>query len=273
MILPSIPDSTYKVLLYLGLIFIGYSFIQSVDAIKTYNEHVNLSNSVIDSLKVKELYQKREKDKLVEMANDLSKRYNIPNPITDKDTVTVFNITYRGPKEEVMVSDRLQTIWTSFKNGNFEIDLLNEKIKMTKDNLKKEEDDYDQVNYFYAALAFLGLLLSLGGYAGMERYQKMQEKLLYLEISQKDTKYKYCQSCGRTFSSVVLHGHNANGEINTAFCTECFDNGKFTEPNLTLEEFKDRIRAIVASKKTNKERQDMQKRFDDLERWKTDLYT
>jgi hypothetical protein len=273
MTLPSIPDNTYKFLLYIGIVLVGYSFLQSMASIENYNAEVKSSNSYIDSLTIRELFQKRQKENLMEMADDLSLKYNVKNPITDQDSITIFSETITGPKNDVFVTDTLRKIWARFKDGNFQISLINEKIKMTKEDLKIADDENTQENYFYLALAIFGMLCLFGGFAGMEKNQSLQEKLIEIEISHKEPKYKFCQSCGANFSAIRINGTNFDSEINLAFCKDCFENGQFKEPNLSLEEFKKRTQAIIERCNSKSKRKAMQKRFENLERWKVDDYT
>ena len=111
----------------------------------------------------------------------------------------------------------------------------------------------------------------MAGYSGMERHEELQERLLALEIIQKDTKFKYCQSCWKKFSSVRLHGKNDNGEKNEAFCLDCFDLGKFKDPNLTIYELK-KIVGKEIEQKPKKEREAVLKNIERLDRWTTDYY-
>lgn len=272
MSLPPIPDNSYKFLLYAGIIMLGYGILKSIDARKEYNILVNNSNSYIDSLTIREMHQKTEKNKLLATAAELSLRHNIKNPIIDNDSVTYFNMTLTGPNVQVLITDSLRNLWNSLKNQNFEIELLNQKIKMTKAHLKGSEKELKEIDLFYMVISFLGLLFVSIGYSGLDKVQNLQEKLLNLEISSKETKYKHCQSCGRRFSSMRLIGHDEKGEINPAFCIECFDKGKFKEPDLTADEFKARAENIILSAKSKKKRNQLRAHFDSLERWKQDGY-
>lgn len=47
-----------------------------------------------------------------------------------------------------------------------------------------------------------------------------------------------CQSCGMPLKNGEESGTEVNGEKSLEYCHFCYQNGKFTEPDLTLEEFK-----------------------------------
>ena len=45
----------------------------------------------------------------------------------------------------------------------------------------------------------------------------------------------FCNSCGRPIAKAD-YGTNADGSLNDEYCKDCFQNGEFTEPDITLEE-------------------------------------
>jgi len=48
----------------------------------------------------------------------------------------------------------------------------------------------------------------------------------------------YCQSCGMPMAEAKEEdwGTNADGSRSTEYCSFCYKDGKFTEPNITLQE-------------------------------------
>lgn len=48
---------------------------------------------------------------------------------------------------------------------------------------------------------------------------------------------KQCQSCGMPLKDGAESGTEASGEKSKEYCHYCYQNGSFTEPNITLEEF------------------------------------
>jgi hypothetical protein len=45
----------------------------------------------------------------------------------------------------------------------------------------------------------------------------------------------FCNSCGRPIVKED-YGTNADGSLNPEFCKDCYQNGAYTEPDITLEE-------------------------------------
>ncbi|MCL2174132.1 zinc ribbon domain-containing protein [Candidatus Saccharibacteria bacterium] len=46
---------------------------------------------------------------------------------------------------------------------------------------------------------------------------------------------KVCQSCGMPLDSDKVRGTEADGSLNGDYCIYCYKEGKFTQPDLTLE--------------------------------------
>ncbi len=52
----------------------------------------------------------------------------------------------------------------------------------------------------------------------------------------------YCQSCGMPLSKDKVGGTNADGSKSLEYCGNCYQNGQFTQPNLTVEEMIERVK-------------------------------
>ena len=58
--------------------------------------------------------------------------------------------------------------------------------------------------------------------------------------------YKNCQSCGMPLSRDEQGGGtNADGSRSLMYCSHCYQNGKFTLPDITLMEMKARVRQKI----------------------------
>ena len=55
--------------------------------------------------------------------------------------------------------------------------------------------------------------------------------------------YKNCQSCGMPMSrDEAGGGTNADGSRSSMYCSHCYANGRFTLPEITVEQMQDRVR-------------------------------
>jgi protein-arginine kinase activator protein McsA len=52
-----------------------------------------------------------------------------------------------------------------------------------------------------------------------------------------EKEYKQCQSCGMPFKNDPQGGGtNADGSKSKMYCSNCYQNGRFTQPNWTVEQ-------------------------------------
>lgn len=57
----------------------------------------------------------------------------------------------------------------------------------------------------------------------------------------------YCQSCGMPLSKDEKGGGtNIDGTKSSEYCSRCYQNGQFTEPNITLDQMKDKVLGKMA---------------------------
>ena len=55
--------------------------------------------------------------------------------------------------------------------------------------------------------------------------------------------FKNCQSCGMPLSrDPKKGGTNADGSVSTTYCSHCYEKGKFTLPDLTVDQMKERVK-------------------------------
>ncbi len=54
-----------------------------------------------------------------------------------------------------------------------------------------------------------------------------------------------CQSCGAPLGRKEDQGTNADGSKSREYCCFCFQNGKFTEPGLTMEQMISKVIGVL----------------------------
>ena len=55
--------------------------------------------------------------------------------------------------------------------------------------------------------------------------------------------YKNCQSCGMPLKRDEKGGGtNADGSRNQMYCSHCFSGGKFTQPDISVDQMQERVR-------------------------------
>jgi hypothetical protein len=69
--------------------------------------------------------------------------------------------------------------------------------------------------------------------------------LQYNVINMETKVYKQCQSCGKPLKGGEEAGTEANGEKSTMYCHFCYENGAFTQPEMTVDGMKIFVEKIM----------------------------
>lgn len=65
-----------------------------------------------------------------------------------------------------------------------------------------------------------------------------------------ETTYKNCQSCGMPMKRDVQRGGTeADGSKSTMYCSHCYQQGKFTQPSLSVDEMKTLVKGKLKEMK------------------------
>ena len=85
------------------------------------------------------------------------------------------------------------------------------------------------------------------------------------------SKETLCQSCAMPLEKAEFFGTNADGTKSALYCTYCYQNGKFTEPTITMNQMIEKCVTIMTQQKIMTEDQAkplMTKTIPMLNRWK-----
>ncbi len=80
-----------------------------------------------------------------------------------------------------------------------------------------------------------------------------------------------CQSCGKPMSRPDEFGTNTDGSRSDEYCSFCFQNGKFTYPNITAEHMIEIYASLMVTLKDmpeNEAREMAKSLIPGLKRWK-----
>jgi hypothetical protein len=62
--------------------------------------------------------------------------------------------------------------------------------------------------------------------------------------------YKNCQSCGMPLSRDAQRGGTeSNGAKSTMYCSHCYQNGRFTQPDMTVKQMTDLVKGKMKEMK------------------------
>lgn len=79
----------------------------------------------------------------------------------------------------------------------------------------------------------------------------------------------FCQSCSMPLNTSILKGTEKNGALSDKYCKFCYQNGAFTDPNLTIEKMKERITRMMFFENVPADKLEAAfSRLPHLQRWK-----
>ncbi|OFX40871.1 MAG: hypothetical protein A2W95_17110 [Bacteroidetes bacterium GWA2_40_14] len=161
------------------------------------------------------------------------------------DSLKLYSIIKIFKNQEIQ--DSLNNI---FQSKMF-VELLktNNKISRLEDLIqlhttKKEDSDLysDFVNPILVLGTMLGLAFFIAGfYNWYNKHQRLVDNKLLIEYVSIDKVSEICQSCGKRMFDTTSRPFEKDGKLNFKYCTDCYENGSFIEPEITLEQMKAKI--------------------------------
>jgi hypothetical protein len=249
-----LPDKLYKICIYIGTGLLIYSGVNLLEKSEKLDEEIIKYTVGIKKHNIERDHLKDVSNSIRVQADNLSKLYSVKNPLTISDSGYILVKTLKGNKNAVLLSDSITSI---IKESKFEASLSAIKTKDEELSEKLYEIDFkkdnmDEYNKILNIFVFFGLLFFFGG--GIWGFVKelADEELSKRQNINIPTYSNQCQSCGSRFNSIVKYGKEADGNRNYHFCENCYTNGTFTNPELTISEMQSKLLVDLKAKGANK---------------------
>jgi hypothetical protein len=213
-------DSFYKFLTVLGLVLIVFSGKVISDRFVTNRD--NEINYLRDSL----MFTKEIKDLQID------KEF-----FQDKIDSSIINNSIN-----IIQQDSLKSVKLKIAKLENEIILKNSLMSLAKEK-KMDSGFYLK---FITSVSTLLFMMGLGGLLWgfcqwYEKQQKTKDKELLRDYISMGRISMYCNSCGKEISKDEIRPKEKDGSFNYRYCRDCYQDGEFIEPNMTLEMMKKRI--------------------------------
>ena len=268
---PTIPDKIYKLIIAIGLIISVFFYLESdkiqIQISNNDDKIFELANNLEDTYLKSSKFEKF----VLRKSKDISKYYGIENAIEKlNDTAITFtSYIYSNDKNKQRLNDSLVKLWDEYGKKHNELEFkksnFNNKIsKLNKLNYRLKTKSENCVT-----ISFIGFIIFLVGMLAWLSDEAQEDKKKSLSKIE-DKTYSKCQSCGIKFSSVRKYGTNNDGTNSNAFCEDCFQNGEFTEPELTLKQVKENAKQYTKGNYFVKRHQ--LNSLNDLERYNRNKY-
>ncbi len=153
------------------------------------------------------------------------------------------------------------------------LDTLNTNYDVEKEIYLAKMSDYtSEIRNAFLTL-IIGLLVSFLGIAIRQKKEEFEKEIVLRQNIDKPTYSKSCQSCGQIFDSIVIPGSDINGNKNYHFCQECYCNGVFSNPTMTLAQMESKIKSeLLLNRQSEKLIKKATNKLRKLDRWKLNRY-
>jgi len=269
-----LPDNTNKIYLVLSVVAV-YLVITSIQS-----EKQKLDNDFIELTKEGDKQQKSLVDasnnliKLSKYSEFISNRYKINNPVSFSDSTATINLSKDTSKNYIAAVDLILPIYFEYNSA-----LINKSVDKIRFSWAKDRHSIN-IKYFHeitTSLYIMGGMFVFVFLSSLYSLRKQERKIeLYEEHKRFLEKYNLrekghlkdcCQSCGRLFDSIVSVSKNYDSTYNYAFCSECFNQGKF------VRNFEDVSNIILNNATISDDEKGVYiERLKHLDRWNTDKY-
>ena len=273
--IPSLPtDNLYKFIALSGLlIFIVVHYYCLTQAYELDKQKTILSGEIskieleTNSIKEKQRHLKYAIEELYLMAG-------IKDPITVTDTLIIYSRYLSGPKEFISKSKEVEQKVEQFNQT--QQDYLSKKFDLdTKRSIQKfNENTYSQLFEVYPFVSVISFAISLVGFIlWYKKIQRFQDIILQKEYHEQVSKIHICQSCGIKLDDVPQYGGTElDGNLSSKYCTQCYQNGQFTEPNLTINEMQEKVKKQLKKLKVPFIKRTIHiSQLSELQRWSKEL--
>jgi hypothetical protein len=275
MTLPSLPDTLFKLLTWLGLGLMVYSFISFKEEYKLYQQRVIDYN----------VEQKRlnfEIELLDETLEEIDKevkakaaKAGLESPLTVSDSGYTFMRTIAGERKAVKLTNQIDKLLIRYTSNNKALKKKSFDLSLKEYQLDELVKAFEDTCILSGAMVTAGALCFLLGvflWPTGDPIKKLAEPILH-PVTLSETVSGRCQSCGRKFNSMVRAGSFADGSTNPHFCSECYHKGEFLVPDLTLEQLSVKAAQTMQSLgHDEKQIESVKAMLAGLDRWNSDKY-
>jgi hypothetical protein len=266
--LPQVSENLHSILIAIGLFLLGYAIYEYT---KTFKEHDEVKTTVydlhgrLDSVRIEKKINRIESDHSL---MNLYERQGIKGGISIDDTAFIQKVNLLPVSSKI--KDSLELIYLQYRH----------KVKALSIIQKNTMAKHQYLNYIrnkpmaYILTCLLICLCGFGifflGYYGIQKQQLLRDRILMHQQTSLSVDVVRCQSCGKRFSSMVRYGKEKNGKLSKSFCNSCYHNGKFTEPDLTFVQMKNR--SLYSDDVSFFKRRKVARILKKLDRWNDDHY-
>ncbi|MFZ6025792.1 MAG: zinc ribbon domain-containing protein [Bacteroidota bacterium] len=269
--IPSLPDNSPRIIMLIGISLIIISSYLVLTHDSKIEDLYEKKNYLSDSLDILEFESDVRLEEMLDKDSFFSKKFSRNRLIsTSKDSVQyTLTRTILGDSVSLLQTDSVKKYWEAWNISQNRQQIFMKKIENLDERIKSEADL--PILILSLIVLIIGMLHFFYGLNILEKRESNNNQLLLRQNAGLPFTHERCQSCGKNFSSMVSYGTNLDKTNNYSFCKECYSEGDFIEPNISLNEMRIKVEKDLFNL-SKRRRKRITKSLEYLERWKKDRY-
>lgn len=251
--LPTPPtDNLYKFISIFGLVLavLGIFYVET-KSLELNQEIYNLEREKsVFSIEKSKIERKRNylKDKI----DDFNRLADIKSKPIVNDSIISWTRIISGSKNLITESNNISTLIEELREVELEFEKKQVEIDSKESIIELKTNQDEKIFDVIDILIPIGIILSFFGFVlWYDKSQKYQDVILKEQFIQAQ-RQKNCQSCGIDLNSDDTFIKISDEEKKISYCSHCYLNEIFTEPDLTYDEMiikvKNRLKELGANK-------------------------
>jgi len=241
--IPNLPtDNLYKFIALTGVfLFVISIFYPEYELRKIRDEIIQFNGEVI-LLNYEKENAKLKLEQIESEIKRLDEKMGNNSVSFISDSLIVRTRVIDGPDEIVNLSNRIDILLNEWTDLNQELDRKKIEIGTKSELIDSKTEDLSEINEVIPDFVGISFAIALLGFIFWYNLtQRHQDKLLKEQAFQY-IKTSNCQSCGMKLSNQTEYYKLSEEEKKFNYCHSCYSNGRFTEPDLTVKEMKEKVK-------------------------------
>ena len=242
--IPSIPsDNIYKFFAIGAIIAMIGMFYLYDESLTDLNSRIIKVNEQIDIYQIESRGLQEKFRDLKESILNYAKVHGFSEKVAITDSSIVFPVLTKVSKSTEREINEIMRLRSEYGQQNVALGKKGVELHSARELLEYYQRRYKQIDTLVdALLVVIGSLIVLAFALWYLRVQRIQDLMMAGQLISGPLFGQVCQSCG--FRIVVdrnYGGTELDGTHSKLYCSDCYSNGVFTEPDLTLVAMQQKI--------------------------------
>ncbi len=243
MTIPNLPtDNLYKFVALTGVVLLILSLLYPESQRTTIRDEITLYNGEVRKLNFERDKSKRKLKDIKEQVKELDKKTNCKCNSIVNDSIISRTKILEGPDELVKLSLEIDRLVEEYVSINRELNMKVAEIDAKLELINNKNQDLEELNEATSLFIPFSFLLSIAGFfLWYDNTQKYQDRVLKEQANQ-FLQSDFCQSCGMRLSNQKNYHLYSADEKKSIYCNSCFKDGEFLEPDISLEQMREKVK-------------------------------